>query len=129
MGWGCAGSLMWHIRATLGGYGVGTHRLRTVCEWGPGFEGVGLTWVTMGRDVAGRRRLGTVGEGGGELGGCWAHLGSRWAVTWHATIPASLSLADKLVVAPTSLNEGRGEGDGAAYPRCPRRCSQCGAGR
>src|SRR6266567_3117621 len=51
--------------------------------------------------------------------------GSRWAVTWHATIPASLSLADKLVVAPTSLNEGRGEGDGAAYPRCPRRCSQC----
>src|SRR6266699_3599932 len=59
-----------------------------------------------------------VGEGGGELGGCWAHLGSWWAMMWHATIPASLSLADKLIVVPTSLNEGRGEGDGAAYPHC-----------
>jgi hypothetical protein len=47
-------------------------------------------------------------------------------VVLAVTIPASLSLADKLVVAPTSLNEGRGEGDVAAYPHCHRRCPHCG---
>ena len=50
-----------------------------------GWNPPGITWgqsKDLRKDVA-CKMLGMVGEVSDVFGGCWAHLGSLWAMTWH----------------------------------------------